>query len=166
MKTNGNVRYQETVFTHWLSIIPGLLGLGIAGFGAWALASASAGWASAGWTMIGTGLFVTLVVASLAVLRITVTDGGVNVRYGFFSYSVSLGNIEYAYPDLSSGVNYGGFGVRFATIDNHRRVAYILVGASRIVLRLNRPENREFVFSTRDSRGVMQTLQELGITTA
>ncbi len=166
MKTDNDIRYQETVFSRWLSVIPGVLGLAIAGFGAWALASGSVVWASAGWTMLGTGLFATLVAASLTVLRITVTTSSVKVRYGVFFYAAPLGDIERAYIDRASGVSYGGFGVRFATVDNHRRVAYTVLDAPRIVLRLNRPKNREFVFSTRDSQTLMQTLQELGVTTA
>ncbi len=155
-----NKMYQERVFSGVLGILPGgigiiLLGLFISNqFNGFLESSFASG------IFLGIGLFLILVSLNFAFLTIRISSNGVSTRFGIISHNLSANDIAGAYEDKTSSVAYGGFGIRFGSVNGKRRLVYNVPNAPRIVLQQRFENNQEFVFSTRNPEAVMRVIQE------
>ena len=97
----------------------------------------------------------TFLIANFRVLAIRITDQSVTVAYGLIKRTISWGDIEEGFLDSSSPLGYGGWGVRIARVEGRWRLAFNVIGASGVVLRLRKGRVREFMFSTKNPEKVL-----------
>lgn len=98
---------------------------------------------------------ITFLVANFRVLTIRITGQSVTVAYGLIKKTILWGDIEEGFLDSSSPMSYGGWGARIARVEGRWRLAFNVIGASGVVLRLRKGRAREFMFSTRDPEQVL-----------
>jgi len=118
------------------------------------------------WYYLVMFLFLTAIcalVANFRRLNISITSQGVKVSFGMIRRSIPWGEVEDCYPDETVALGYGGWGIRVAKVRGKWRLAYTVVGHSRVVLSLRMGRFREFVFSTRNPQEVLRIArQQLG----
>ena len=156
-----NVVYQEKLFSGLLTVIPGVLGLAVLGVFVYGQGSDIFSNPTAKWYFLGTGLFVLLAAINFAFLNIRVSYSGTQVRFGLFSHFTPASDIDGSYLDRQSSVSYGGFGIRFASVNGKRRLVYNVTNAPRVVIKHRENPDREFVFSTRNPDAVMQAIGQI-----
>jgi len=100
----------------------------------------------------------TFLIANFRVLVIRITGQLVTVAYGLMKRTIPWGDIEEGFPDSSSPLGYGGWGDRIARIEGRWRLAFNVIGASGVVLRLRKGRVREFMFSTKNPQQVLDII--------
>ncbi len=98
---------------------------------------------------------ITFLVANFRVLVIRITGQSVTVAYGLIKRTIPWGDIESGCRDESSPLGYGGWGARIARIEGRWRLAFNVIGAPGVVLRLRKGRVREFMFSTKKPEQVL-----------
>ncbi|HEY33117.1 MAG TPA: hypothetical protein G4O10_08440 [Dehalococcoidia bacterium] len=98
---------------------------------------------------------ITFLVANFRVLTIRMTGQSVMVAYGLIKKTIPWGDIEEGFLDSSSPWGYGGWGARLARVGGRWRLAFNVMGAPRVILRLRKGRAREFMFSTRNPEQVL-----------
>lgn len=93
-------------------------------------------------------------------LIIRISSQFISVGYGLIKYTIPWENVNKCYLDESSTITYGGWGIRLAKVKGKRRLAYIVLGESRIVLSLKRGRFNEFVFSTKSPEEVIKIVNK------
>ena len=91
-------------------------------------------------------------------LAIRITGQSVTVSFGLIKRTISWGDIEESFLDNSSPLGYGGWGARIARIEGRWRLAFNVIGASGVVLRLRKGRVREFMFSTKNPEQVLDII--------
>jgi len=91
---------------------------------------------------------VTYFMFNIRKLTISIGTQRIIIALGIFKYTVDWGNIEGYYLDKSSGVRYGGWGIRITKLSGRWTLAYNITTGSRVVLQLRNGRFRQFVFST------------------
>jgi hypothetical protein len=97
----------------------------------------------------------TFLIANFRVLVIRITDQTVTVAYGIIKRTILWGDIEFGFRDESPAFGYGGWGARIARIEGRWRLAFNVIGAPGVVLRLRKGRVREFMFSTKNPEQVL-----------
>jgi hypothetical protein len=97
----------------------------------------------------------TFLVANFRVLVIRITGQSVTVAYGMIKRTIPWGDIEFGFGDESPVFRYGGWGARIARIEGRWRLAFNVIGAPGVVLRLRKGRVREFMFSTKNPQQVL-----------
>jgi hypothetical protein len=103
-------------------------------------------------------LVVTFVVANFRVLVIRINDQSVTVAYGLMKRTIPWGDIEASFPDNSPPLRYGGWGARITRVGGTWRLAFNVIGAPGVVLRLRKGRAREFMFSTKNPEQVLDII--------
>jgi hypothetical protein len=98
---------------------------------------------------------ITFLIANFRVLVIRITDQTITVAYGIVKRTIPWGDIESGFRDESPAFGYGGWGARIARIEGRWRLAFNVIGAPGVVLRLRKGRVREFMFSTKDPEQVL-----------
>lgn len=93
-------------------------------------------------------------------LSIKMTSRYLSVGYGIFKHSILWENIQDCYLDDTSIIRYGGWGIRIARAKGKWRLVYIVIGAPRVVLLLNKGTFEEFVFSTNNPQKVIEIVKQ------
>ena len=94
-------------------------------------------------------------------LAIEITTQSINVGFGVFKRAIPWDNINSCYLDDASAIrSYGGWGIRMAKVKGKWRLVYNVIGCPTVVLELERGRFREFVFSTKNPDGVMETARQ------
>lgn len=101
---------------------------------------------------------ITFLVANFRVLVIRITGQSVTVSYGLIKRTIPWGDIEAGFRDESSLLGYGGWGIRIARVEGRWRLAFNVIGAPGVVLRLRKGRAREFMFSTKNSEQVLDII--------
>ena len=100
----------------------------------------------------------TFLIANFRVLVIRITGQSVTVAYGLIKRTILWDDIEAGFADDSSWLGYGGWGARIARIEGRWRLAFNVIGASGVVLRLRKGRVREFMFSTKNPQQVLDII--------
>ena len=98
---------------------------------------------------------ITFLVANFRILVIRITGQSITVAYGLIKKTILWGDIEEGFLDSSSPLGYGGWGARIARVEGRWRLAFNVIGAPGVVLRLRRGRVREFMFSTKNPQQVL-----------
>ncbi len=98
---------------------------------------------------------ITYLVANFMTLVIRINGQSVTVAYGLIKKTILWGDIEEGFLDSSSPLGYGGWGARLARVGGRWRLAFNVIGAPGVVLRLRKGWAREFMFSTRNPEQVL-----------
>lgn len=94
-------------------------------------------------------------------LAIEITTQSINVGFGVFKRVIPWDNIKGSYLDEASAISsYGGWGIRMAKVKGKWRLVYNVIGCPAVVLELEKGRFREFVFSTKNPDGVMETARQ------
>ena len=110
------------------------------------------------WFYLVMFIFMTAIgflVVNFRVLAIRINAQSVTVAYGLIKRTIPWGDIEEGFLDSSSPLGYGGWGARLARVEGRWRLAFNVIGASGVVLRLRKGRAREFMFSTRNPEQVL-----------
>jgi hypothetical protein len=153
--------YRERVFSGVLSILPGLIGMGLLGVSIYSWLNWTFGETPAPWILLVVGILLLLAAINFAFLSIVVSYRGVTARFGLFSHTLPIDDIAGTYLDKASSIAYGGFGIRFGWVNGKRRLVYNVINAPRVVIQERRASNHEFVFSTRNAKAVMKAISEV-----
>lgn len=98
---------------------------------------------------------IAFLVANFRTLAIKITGQSIMVNFGLIRRTIFWGDIEDAFLDSSSPLGYGGWGARIARVEGRWRLAFNVVGAPGVVLRLRKGRAREFMFSTKNPEQVL-----------
>jgi len=98
---------------------------------------------------------ITFLVANFRVLTIRMSGQSVTVAYGLIKKTILWCDIEECFLDSASPLGYGGWGARLARVRGTWRLAFNVIGASGVVLRLRKGRAREFMFSTKNPEQVL-----------
>ena len=104
---------------------------------------------------------ITYSVTNFNKLAIKVTTQSLTVSFGVFKRVIPWDNINSCYLDDASAIgSYGGWGIRMAKVKGKWRLVYNIIGYPAVVLELEEGRFKEFVFSTRNPDGVMETARQ------
>ena len=92
-------------------------------------------------------------------LAIRISPRFISVAYGIFKHKISFENVEKCYLDETPAIQYWGWGIRIAKIKGKWRLVYNVIGGPRIVLSLRKGRFKEFVFSTKNPKEVMDIVR-------
>ncbi len=151
--------YREKVFSGVFFLLP-LLGLGLLGVSIYLWLNGPFGETPLSWILLGVGTFLLIVSVNFVILSIEVSNRGVTARFGLMSHTVPLNDIAGTYLDKASSIAYGGFGIRFGSVNGKHRLVYSIVNAPRVVIQEHRASNHEFVFSTRNPEAVIKAISQ------
>jgi len=98
---------------------------------------------------------ITFLLTNFRVLVIRITSQSITVAYGLIKRTIPWGDIEEGFLDSSSPLGYGGWGARIARVEGRWRLAFNVIGAPGVVLRLRKGRAREFMFSTKNPEQVL-----------
>ena len=103
---------------------------------------------------------ITVLVGNFNKLAIIITSQAIIVGFGRMKKSITWGDIEGCDIDKTSGLGYGGWGIRIARAHGKWRLVYNVTGYYGILLALRTGRFREFVFSTADPEEVMKIIRK------
>jgi hypothetical protein len=109
------------------------------------------------------GLLFTLYVINYRVLRITLTDSELRLRFGLVSWKIDLENIKEVNLDESPNlIKYGGAGVHFAFVAGEYRAFFNFLEYPRVVIRMRKKRGpvQALVFTTRHPQEILKLLFE------
>ena len=94
-------------------------------------------------------------------LAINITTQSITVGFGAFKRVTPWENVRGCYLHQASAIgSYGGWGIRMGKVKGKWTLVYNVIGCPAIVLELEEGRFKEFVFSTRNPDGVMQTARQ------
>jgi len=95
-------------------------------------------------------------------LTIHLTPERLKLKFGIFSWTVPLENIEHCTPDDVPLTRIGGAGIHFTSIRGRYRVMFNFLEYPRLVLALNKKQGpvRDIVFSTRRPEEIERLIKE------
>jgi len=94
-------------------------------------------------------------------LAIKISTQSITVGFGVFRHIIPWDNIKGCYLHEDSAIgSYGGWGIRMGKVKGKWRLVYNVIGCPAIVLELEEGRFKEFVFSTKNPDGVMQTTRQ------
>ena len=102
----------------------------------------------------------TFLIANFRVLVIRINSQSVMVAYGIIKRTIPWGDIESGFRYESPAFGYGGWGARIARIEGRWRLAFNVIGAPGVVLRLRKGRVREFMFSTKNPEQVLDIVAQ------
>lgn len=103
---------------------------------------------------------VTVLIANLTRLTISITPQHITVAYGRISYSISWDNVEGFAPTSGPGIRYGGWGIRMTRVKGKWVLVYNVIASPGVVLELKSGRFRRFVFSTRHPDEVLNIVKQ------
>ena len=102
-------------------------------------------------------------VLNYKILIIRISEEKLNLRFGIFSWTVSLENVAVCELDnnLPPLMKYGGAGIHFMMVHGRYRVSFNFLEYERVVIRLKEKQGlvRDVSFSTRHPVEIMNILQ-------
>lgn len=104
-------------------------------------------------------LLMVILLVNLAVLTIRIDMAGITVSYGLIRHFTPWKQVGSVYPDNTSNLSYGGFGIRFSTVNGKSRLIFNTLGAPRVVIQQTGAKMQEFAFSTRHPEKVMDAIE-------
>lgn len=94
-------------------------------------------------------------------LAIKITTQSITVGFGVFRRVTPWENVTGCYSHQDSAIgSYGGWGIRMAKVKGKWRLVYNVPSCPAIVLELEKGRFKEFVFSTKNPDGVMETARQ------
>lgn len=110
------------------------------------------------------GLFVFFLCYALnyRTLYIGLTPENVSLRFGLFSWTIPMDNIESCHLDKTSLWRIGGAGIHFSWFDRRYRAMFNFLEYPRVVIALKEKRGpvRDIAFSTQHPQQVMKLIQE------
>lgn len=104
-------------------------------------------------------LFYTL---NYRVLVIRLDEENLRLKFGIFTWTVPLDNIESCAPDMTSLWRIGGAGIHFTSLGGRYRAMFNFLEHPRVVLALKTPKGpvRDIAFSTRNPGEVKRLIAQ------
>jgi len=103
----------------------------------------------------------TALVSNFNKLAIAITAQSITVGFGAFKRVIPWNNVNSCYLDHASAIgSYGGWGMRIGKVKGKWRLVYNVIGCPAVVLELEKGRFREFVFSTKNPDGVIETARQ------
>jgi hypothetical protein len=101
---------------------------------------------------------LTALVRNFNKLAIKISTQSVTVGFGVFQRTIPWDNVKGCYQHEASAIgSYGGWGIRMAKVKGKWTLVYNVIGCPTIVLELEKGRFKEFVFSTKNPDGVIET---------
>ena len=102
---------------------------------------------------------MTVFVSNFSKLTIIITSQAITVGFGKMKKTILPGDIEECDIDKSSGLSYGGWGIRIARVQSKWRLVYNITGYQGILLTLRKGRFREFVFSSAEPEKLIEIIE-------
>jgi hypothetical protein len=127
---------------------------------AWRVRTTGAGFISA--VFLFFCVFFLFYAINYRTLRIHLTPERFKLKFGIFTWTVPLENIEACYPDDVTLTRIGGAGIHFTSIRRRYRVMFNFLEYPRLVLALKKKQGpvRDVVFSTRRPEEIERLIKE------
>lgn len=109
------------------------------------------------------GLFFFFYVINFRVLRITITDQTLRLKFGLVQWRMDLENIEHCkLYDPPFWIRYGGAGVHFSMVEGAYKAFFNFLEYPRILVRFHEKRGlvQELVFTTRQPDRILEILEE------
>jgi hypothetical protein len=97
-------------------------------------------------------------------LIIRLTKSYLKLRFGIFSWTISIDNIESISIDVLPPImKYGGAGIHFMTIRNRYRASFNFLEYPRVVIRLKRKQGlvKDISFSTKQPSDILVNIRDV-----
>jgi hypothetical protein len=104
-------------------------------------------------------LGISMLMYNFRELTITANNQNITIAYGRIKYTIAWENVKGYYLDESSGVSYGGWGIRIGLSRGRTVLVYNIVGCPRVVLELYKGRFSQFAFSTKQPEEVMEIIK-------
>ena len=157
----AEVIYSEEIRSNKTDLLFVVLALIFYALGAWRVSVVGFKFLSALFVFLG--LFFTLYVVNYRVLKISITDQGIQLKFGLIKWKTDYDNIQACLVDDSPPlIKYGGAGVHFAFVQGEYRAFYNFLEYSRVLIRFNKKQGlvQALVFTTRQPDRVMNIIKE------
>lgn len=155
------VIYNEEIRSNKTDLLFVVLALIFFALGAWRLSIV--GFRFVPGLFIFLGLMFTFYVINFRVLKITITDQGIRLKFGLIPWITNFSNIqECMLDDAPIIIKYGGAGVHFAFVRGEYRAFYNFLEYPRVLIRFKEKQGlvQALVFTTRQPDQVLETIQE------
>ena len=104
-------------------------------------------------------VFMTFMIVNFSKLVVKATSKSLTVSYGLLKRVIPWEDVADCYPDESTSIAYGGYGIRIGRVNGKLRLVYNVLGGERVVLGLKKGRFDEFVFSTNNPDEVMGVIK-------
>jgi hypothetical protein len=153
--------YEEKTYSGWNILIMSIVVLALLAVLIRQLASGPVGTDPApNWFLVGMILLFLAIGINFAALTIRVTVYGISAGYGIICHHIPWGDVVGCRLDEASAARYGGWGIRTGWVNGRKRLVYNIIGAPRVVVEKRQGRFPDFVFSTRNPKGVMKVINE------
>ncbi len=144
------------------------IGLTLLFFGLWLRRILAAGLDAIAIALLAFFCFFLFYSFNYRTLRIQLTPGHLQLRFGAFRWTIAMENIAACCRDEISLWRIGGAGIHFSPINGRYRAMFNFLEYPRVVVSLKRKQGpvRDIAFSTHDPDQVMRFIQAAGIPTA
>lgn len=111
---------------------------------------------------LGLFAFFLFYILNYRTLHIGLTADDVKLRFGLFSWTIPMENVERCHLDRTSLWRIGGAGIHFSWFDRRYRAMFNFLEYPRVVLALKekRGSVRDIAFSTQHPQQVIRLIQE------
>ena len=109
------------------------------------------------------GLLFTFYIFNFKVLKISITDQVLDLKFGIIPWKTELSNIqEIALDDAPMIIKYGGAGVHFAFVKGEYRAFYNFLEHPRVLIRFKKKQGlvEALVFTSRQPDQILTIIQE------
>lgn len=123
--------------------------------GAWR--TSSVGWDALAIVLVALAAFFVFYALNYRELNVQLSDAGLTLRFGIFTWQVASTNVERCYQDDTSLWRIGGAGIHFSPIRGRYRAMFNFLEYPRVVLELKHQQGlvRDIAFSTRHPESVL-----------
>lgn len=109
------------------------------------------------------GLFFCFYVINYRVLKITITDQTLQLKFGLVGWRTNIKNIALSISyDPPSWIKYGGAGVHFSTVDGEYMAFYNFLEYPRLLIKFHQKQGlvQALVFTTREPDRILEILEK------
>jgi len=153
--------YEEKIFSKWITVILVSITVGLLFVLVYQILVEPIGTRPAPiWFLLIMFLLFLGVTINFSRMIIRMTHRSLLVGYGIFKRTIPWENIEDCYPDESSVIRYGGWGIRVGRVKGKWILVYNTIGNPRVMLLLKKGRFKEFVFSTKNPEEVMKVVRQ------
>ena len=113
------------------------------------------------------GLFFILYVINYRVLKITITDQTLILKFGLISWRTEIKNVKLSMSyDPPFWIKFGGAGVHFAMVDGDYKAFYNFLEYPRVLIGFHKKQGwvQSLVFTTRQPDKILEILETRSLT--
>jgi len=161
MTSQGDVLYEEKLSSAWTTALFVVLTLVFGALAAWRWTASAISGSTVAFALLA--LMFLFYVVNYRVLTIQINANALVLRFGIFTNTVSLDNVETCERDhVPTGMYYGGAGIHWMSVSGRYRASYNFLEHPRVVvaLREKRGRVRDVSFTTRRPDEVLAALEK------